>query len=116
MITAREAREITNSTILSSEEIEQIKNIIVSTAEKGMRSVELNLLWLTYSRPANETWGVPAEKLSLESNKMAVARRMLENNGYTVNVKTQEPYVPRGLADDDGNGPMYCNVVLEVSW
>lgn len=38
--------------------------------------------------------------------------------GYTVHWLDSEgeSYVPRGLADDDGNGPSYTNYGIRITW
>lgn len=42
----------------------------------------------------------------------------LRELGYTVQwVETEgESYVPRGLADDDGNGPSHTNYGIVITW
>lgn len=37
--------------------------------------------------------------------------------GYNAVIKIDgEPYVPRGLADDDGNGPTHQNYGISIRW
>ena len=41
----------------------------------------------------------------------------LKELGYVVSIgQDGESYVPRGLADDDGNGPEYTNYGFHIGW
>jgi hypothetical protein len=48
--------------------------------------------------------------------KLAIAKLQAFPNNYGVTVKHDDPYVPRGLADDDGNGPEYVSYYMLISW
>jgi len=43
---------------------------------------------------------------------------MLEDLGYTSRWVPQydDVYAPRGLADDDGDGPSYINYGIHIGW
>lgn len=113
MISAKEAREIVDqSSAEVDRQLAKIEPLIKVAAEKGQRSVNLGLL---------TDFGVsvapfdPTPKLSplQERVKSALEREF----GYrTVWEAVDEPYVPRGLADDDGHGPYYQNWALVVCW
>lgn len=53
------------------------------------------------------------------SLSQAAVMRKLKTLGYGVTFgadEEMEPYVPRGLADDDGNGPLYNNIGITIKW
>jgi len=50
-------------------------------------------------------------------NIQKAAMEELKKLGYKVVFQRDgESYVPRGLADDDGNGPSHTNYGIQISW
>jgi len=50
----------------------------------------------------------PLENLVVEKLKALGYQAKIDRDGET--------YVPRGLADDEGNGPLYVNYAFHISW
>lgn len=58
----------------------------------------------------------PHEKISVTPFQQRVIDA-LQKNGFSAKMEIyDEGYVPRGLADDDGNGPIYQNYALTIRW
>jgi hypothetical protein len=109
MITAAEAKKLYDD---SGAEIEKflthtVEKPIIEAAKKGERSVHIHL-------------GTVGQFEHLDQLTPHLQRGVLDKLaqlGYRCSIgKQSAPYVPRGLADDDGNGPSYTNFGLNVHW
>lgn len=109
MITAKEAKELYDQ---SGAEVEQflkneVEKRVTDTAKSGKRQVFIHLGSVKQFQYLDRT---------ITPLQQAVADK-LKTLGYRADIKLDgESYVPRGLADDDGNGPKITNYGIQVSW
>lgn len=109
MITAKEAKELYDQ---SGAEVEQflkneVEKRVTDAAKGGKRFVFICLATLKFYEHAQD---------KLTPLNKAVVERLVEL-GYRARVVLDgEPYVPRGLADDDGNGPKHQNYGIQIGW
>ena len=107
MINAREARTITEA---SGVEVEKYLSTVVEPAIKkaaalGARSAFVYVMSIpTYQRSE------PDYKVS------GVIKTLLELGYRATWARYGEAYVPRGLADDDGNGVEHVNQGISIQW
>lgn len=106
MITSQEAKSLYDK---SGAEVQDylthnIEKEIIRRSQGGNRDYTLHL--------GAEQWSIP--KLTpLLQGVMDELKRL----GYRVKYTSYgEKYVPRGLADDDGNGPEKQNYGIEINW
>ena len=79
---------------------------IEKAAKAGKRSVFIHV-------GSEPPYGSKALQAPLHTSTMM----KLTGLGYKVSWGTDgDPYVPRGLADDYGEGPEYTNVGIHISW
>jgi hypothetical protein len=106
MITAIEAREITHSSDKAIKALLQpVEQMIRSAAEAGDSSTLYHLC----SHPA-------LLKIDFLPSHVRMVRE-LEKLGFTATIMMYgEQYVPRGLADDSGDGPSYINYGISIEW
>lgn len=107
MLTAQEAKELYDK---SGQEVEDwikynVEKEVIKAAESGKKCTQILLCsiesYMNYTATALQQ-GVLDKLHSL---------------GYRVSIaKSGSPYVPRGLSDDAGNGPMHTNVVMNIGW
>jgi len=109
MISAKEAKELFDH---SGKEIQdyltyKIEKDVVKAAKEGKRSVFISIDTVApYEHVSQKI--TPLEKGVLAE---------LQKLGYRVEIKKNgTPYVPRGLADDDGQGPSHTNYGFHISW
>jgi hypothetical protein len=100
MIDAKEARR------LYDESGKEVANFLCSTVEPAViQAAELGKRHTIIQYHEREV--TPTTKVVEELIKL----------GYSASVVDYgEPYVPKGLRDDDGNGPLYCNVGIRIVW
>lgn len=109
MITASEAKELYDQ---SGAEVAgflkgSVEPIVIETARGGKR--------VGYVLLGSLGWYDHLDQVVTPVGKAAVEK--LVALGYTAKiVKYGESYVPRGLADDDGNGPFYTNYGIQIEW
>lgn len=107
MITATEALAIYEKTGADVKKFlkKEIEPKIKYAASQGKRSVFVFLTsYESYAQPSLENY-----------HKKAVEE--LASLGYTVSLgRDGDPYVPRGLADDNGEGPSHINYGLHIGW
>lgn len=107
MISAAEAKAIYDA---SGAEVDnylqyQVGPKIKKSAESGKRQ-------LFHIISAEETW-----KTIVPTPIQMQMVAKLESLGYRAAFgRDGDPYVPRGLADDDGNGPKHTNYGITISW
>jgi hypothetical protein len=110
MITASEAFslvEASNSTIDKMLKILDPK--IRAAAEKGQRQLPV----------FEEGWwdSVPSMSNIKPSPKQDRLIAALANHGFSARLENHGGvYIPKGLADDDGNGPEYVNACIVIRW
>lgn len=110
MITAAQCLELHKQ---SDAQIEKILNMIDpkvrSAAEGGMRS---------YSIMEQGTWEcLPISKSPEHSPFRTKLINQFQQLGFVAAYqKSGAPYVPAGLADDDGKGPLHTNWGITISW
>lgn len=109
MITAKEARQIYDE---SGAEVNnflkyKVEIHIVSAAKSGKREVVIHI----------GTTG-PYEYVDQKITPLEWAiLDKLKELGYTAKIENYgDSYVPRGLADDDGDGPSHRNYGFMISW
>jgi hypothetical protein len=118
MINAREARaraQMSNETV--DKFIEALGKKIEEASDKGLfeykyhggmpydptKDSELSMeSYLIFKMP--QFWELV--KVKLTSHPL----------NYAVNIGKSDPYVPRGLSDDQDNGPQYISYHLVISW
>lgn len=107
MISAQDARTITEA---SGVEVEKYLNSVVEPAIKkaaalGARSVFVHVM------------SIPTYQGSEPDYKASGAIKTLLEFGYRATwARDGEAYVPRGLADDDGNGVEHVNQGISIQW
>lgn len=107
MITAKEAKELYDQ---SGAEVQaflknKVEPEVIKAAKSGKRSVIIHL-------GAEPTYvNVQPEPLHVQA--MVALRKLGFMPSFCM---YGEKYVPRGLADDDGNGPSHRNYGLQVGW
>lgn len=108
-ITAREARERANlSEVAAQKWLKSIEPQIMKAADSNEFSLTFHLdcVDVTFSQR------LPDLKPEIKG-----AVSMLKDMGYNVRYTVYgDRYVPRGLQDDDGKGPMHQNSGLIISW
>lgn len=112
MITAAEARELTaNSDTAINTLMKEVEKIIRTAADQGKNSAFID-------DDQAKLWSAVPVHLNPSPNtfQLAVITR-LGQLGFSVRFMADgDPYIPRALLNDDGTGPMHCNVGLYVSW
>jgi hypothetical protein len=109
MITAKEAKELYDQ---SGQEVEDflkfnVEKEVVKSAEGGKRQVFIHLGSVKQFEYLDRT---------ITPLQQAVADK-LKTLGYRADIKLDgDKYVPRGLADDNGNGPTIQNYGIQISW
>lgn len=112
MITAAEASQL----VLESKTnvdlyIRQIEPNVADLAKSGSR---IYTCYVTGLWNAFDIWEANSQNFT-PIQKAVVAK--LKSLGYVVVLGTDgAAYVPRGLQDDDGNGPEKINVCLIIKW
>lgn len=110
----------------------QVEHIVKKIGECIQKEAEQGNYSLKVDAGCAETWedvssykpnalilgaGSNVEHFGLKENYFDSITETLIDNGYFVSfTKSKETYVPAGLRDDDGNGPLYVNVNLVISW
>lgn len=109
MITAKEAKELYDK---SGQEVAEylkhtVEKEVVKAAEGGKRTTTIHLGCLE-----------PFRYLEQEITPLHKAVEWkLKELGYRTQIAVYgERYVPRGLADDDGNGPKHQNYGIHIVW
>ncbi len=109
MITAKEARQVYDE---SGAEVNnflkyKVEIHIVSAAKSGKREVVIHI----------GTTG-PFEYVDQKITPLEWAiLDKLKELGYTAKIENYgDSYVPRGLADDDGDGPSHRNYGIHIGW
>jgi hypothetical protein len=109
MITAKEAKELYDQ---SGQEVEDflthsVEQRVKKAAEGGKRQVFIDMGSVKQFEYLQST---------VTPLQQAVAVK-LKTLGYRADIKLDgESYVPRGLADDNGNGPTIQNYGIQISW
>lgn len=116
MITAKEALELT---LTSEAHIAKCMDIlderIRESAKNGERLFRTSVLTVFHGQSLGGSLG-PHEEITVTPFQQQVID-ILQKNGFGAKMEIYgEGYVPRGLADDDGNGPIYKNYALTVRW
>jgi hypothetical protein len=109
MITAKEAKELYDK---SGQEVadflkHSVEQAVVKAAEGGKRQVFIHLGSVKQFEYLDRT---------ITPLQQAVEWKLKEL-GYRADIKLDgDKYVPRGLADDNGNGPTIQNYGIQISW
>lgn len=106
MINAIQARElVAESGVEADAVLKTLEPLITNVAKEGKRE-------LFYFLDALPTYcNLPSTPL----NKMVLSK--LGTLGFSANISwSGDSYVPRGLADDDGNGPLHKNYGYHIRW
>ena len=108
MISAEEAKALYDA---SGEEVEAflksaVEPKVVEAARAGKRKVFIFV-------GGEPTYGI--ENARQPVHDAAIVKLKKLNYGVSWGADG-EAYVPRGLADDDGNGPAYINYGIHVGW
>jgi hypothetical protein len=116
MITASQARERSN---MSKKSVEKFIDWL---GEKIAKAADDELFVYEYhgGSPCD-----PVKSTSIESFRefeippfwdRAITKLRAQPLNYMVDIKPGAPYVPRGLANDDGEGPEYVNYSMIIRW
>jgi hypothetical protein len=109
MINAKEAKALYDK---SGQEVADylkinVEPVVIRAATDGKRKV---FILLGSTRFSSE---MRAEITSVHRGIALI----LKDQGYVVSIEQDgDSYVPRGLADDDGDGPSYTNYGFHISW
>jgi hypothetical protein len=109
MLTAKEAKQLYDK---SGAEVDQflkhnVEKEVVKAANGGKRQVFIDMGSVKQFEYLHHT---------ITPLQQAVADKLKEL-GYRVEIKLDgESYVPRGLADDNGNGPTIQNYGIQIGW
>jgi len=109
MITAKEAKQFYDD---SGYEVDQflthtVEPVVTDAAKSGKRSI---FIFLDSLRPYDHL-----DRVITPLQKAVVAK--LKELGYHALIRLDgEMYVPRGLADDDGDGPKHQNYGIHIGW
>ena len=109
MINAKEAKALYDKS--GHEVANYIKNkvepVVIKAATDGKRKVFIQLGATQFSSEM---------RADITSVHRGVAL-ILKDQGYVVSMEQDgASYVPRGLADDDGDGPEYTNYGFHIGW
>jgi hypothetical protein len=109
MINAKEAKALYDKS--DQEVADYLKNkvepVVIKAATLGKRKVFILLGSTQFSSEMRDEI-TPVRRSVVEA---------LEELGYVVSIAQDgESYVPRGLADDDGDGPLYTNYGFHIGW
>lgn len=113
MITAKEANEITFSAERIRRQkihamLEKYEQLITAAANEGKSSISVHV----GSVPSHSARNYENTDLLL-----AGAVDELQVHGFATSFHPSgEGYVPRGLQDDNGDGPVYINMMLVIEW
>ena len=109
MIDAKQAKQLYDQ---SGAEVEQflknsVEKKVTDAAKGGKRQVFIDLGSLG-----------PYEYVDRKLTPLnwAVVQRLVELGYHAKIVLDGDKYVPRGLADDDGNGPSHQNYGIQIGW
>jgi len=109
MITATEAKVLYDK---SGQEVSDyleytVEHQVIKAAEGGKRRIIIHLKNLVYYEHL--------DKVITPLQKAIVDR--LKELGYGAEIKLYDnPYVPAGLANDEGRGPSHQNYGIHISW
>lgn len=109
MITAKDAKKLYDE---SGHEVDQflkqsVEPNVINAAKGGRRHVFIHLGSVGPFEYVDQV-ATPLHR--------AVVDKLL-TLGYRAKIETDgDKYVPRGRADDDGNGPMHLNYGIRISW
>lgn len=109
MITAKEAKELydQSGTEVTDFLKHKVEINVVSAAKSGKRYVFIHL--------GSKGMFDHIDQLITPLQKAAVEK--LQELGYRARIVLDgDSYVPRGLADDDGNGPKHINYGIQIGW
>jgi hypothetical protein len=107
MISAKEARELWNASDAKVEKflLKTVEPAIVKAAKDGNREVKIHIGCHSHKTPYNI--------LDLDTNVLA----KLQNLGYTAGIEwIDAAYVPRGLQNEIGEGPLHRNYGYFIRW
>ena len=109
MITAKEAKELYDQ---SGTEVDRylkytVEPEVMKAAKAGKREVIIDL------GAADPYVSIFSLITPLQS---AVVTKLLELGYHAIVESYGDPYVPCGLADDDGNGPKHRNFGIKIRW
>lgn len=109
MITAKDAKQLYDKSGVEVENFltHNVEKEVINAAKSGKRNVNIHLGTLTAFEYVDGK--------TTPFNRAVVDK--LKSLGYAVSIqKYGESYVPRGLADDDGNGPAHTNYGFVIGW
>ena len=110
MISVEEARKLSEANDKHFNHlIDAIGTAIKNAAEKGERVYHCYISGLWEAKSISY--------LPVENGPQSKVINKLRSYGYVAQLVTDgDRYVPRGLADDNGDGPEHINHVIEVKW
>lgn len=117
IITAEQAAELA---LMSDETVNQylqrIGKAIEAAARAGRRGLVLSSI-IEFAGDERVSFSKPAHGVNRHADFQRLLISALEKFNYTAELKAcGEQFVPRGLQDDDGNGPFYQHYTIVVSW
>jgi len=107
MITAKEAKALYDESGAEAKGLmKSFESQIIEAAKSGKR-------WIVITIGSS-----PTTKMPQPDSVQKRAIELLNELGYVSRWVAQydDAYVPRGLADDDGNGPSYINCGIHIGW
>ncbi len=123
MITAAQAQKLSKRGAKDAEIVEDALELIAPKIEEAAKN-GLQHLSLSTIPALSQLSGLGVHSFildgSIDSDSSRIRERLilaLRSLGYEANLYPHgSPYVPRGLADDDGNGPRTQNYTIIIRW
>jgi hypothetical protein len=85
----------------------KVEPVVIKAANDGNRTVFIHVCATEFEFEM---------RVKITSVHLGVVEKLNEL-GYVVSIgQDGDSYVPRGLADDDGDGPAYTNYGFHISW
>lgn len=109
MISAKEAKILYDKSgqLVENYLKHYVEQEIINSANSGRRTVTIFLDTIENYKPLS---------LVITPLNYAVCERLKEL-GYNADItKFGDSYVPKGLADDNGDGPVYTNYGIVITW
>jgi hypothetical protein len=113
MITAMQARALSESNAKVQAFLDNVEKQIKDAASSGKRTVTIHQGEVEVIRMGYRFY--PEDSTQLYA--YAYVCNKLVAKGYTAEIKMYgDSYVPRGLKDSNGNGPIFRNYGIVIGW
>lgn len=109
MISAKEAKELYNQSEVRVDEFlkNKVEHVIINAAKSGKQHVFIFLDNVNIFESVEQKL-TPLDRAVVEKLKQLGYRAGFQRSG--------DSYIPPGLADDDGDGPLHINYGIMIGW